>query len=189
MNDTRENIQAPVFLSAADQPPRPAQARPTTKPIRPSETFVRMVSADLRDKFTTGPAYKVLSRPENRVAWLQALHDIRDSIGAQNGHDNALLATHPDRAATGGPVSEAYAEAKRMVQDRKRRRLRVLQAVTERIGEVRRLIGVEPLEGRALGVVVDGLLAVQRCVAEGRSDDASQKIAALLRDLAEEAGQ
>lgn len=170
---------APVFKSAADPAPR-------VRSERPSREFERLVNEDLRDRFAAGPAYKVLSRPENRVAWLQTLNNILERISAQNGHDKALLAAHPDKPIGGGLVPQSYADAKRVIQERRRRRARAMQAVTERIGEVRRLIGVEPLEGRTLGIVVDGLLAVQRCVAEGRSDDASQKIAALLRDLAEE---
>lgn len=182
MSDTSVKAQAPVFISAADAPAEPAPPRPE----RPSREFERLVSEDLRDKFAAGPAYKVLSRPENRVAWLQTLHDIIQSIGAQNSHDNALLAAHPDKPHGGGHHSPAYADAKREIQERKRRRGRVVQAANDRISEVRRLIGAEPLEGRALGFVVSGLLAVQRCVEEHRSDDALQKITVMLRALTEE---
>lgn len=169
-------IPTPVFISAGEQSPEPHRERS-------SREFERLVAQDLRDKFAAGPAYVVLSRPENRVAWLQVLHDIRDSIGDQNAHDNALIAAHPDKPFGGGVTPESYANAKREIEDRKRRRSRAMQAVTDRIGEVRRLIGVEPLEGRTLGRVVDGLLAIRRCVDEGRCDDASQKIALMLRDL------
>lgn len=179
MSDSTAGINPPVFMSAGSQPPQPRQQRL-------SREFERLVKEDLRDKFAAGPAYAVLSRSENRIAWLQTLHGIRDSIGAQNAHDKALLAAHPDRPVGGGVTPESYANAKREIEDRKRRRSRAAQAVTDRISEVRRLIGVEPLEGRALGQVIDGLLTVQRCVTQRRCDDASQKIALLLRALSEE---
>ena len=166
---------APVFKSAADPAPR-------VRSERPSREFERLVNEDLRDKFAAGPAYKVLSRPENRVAWLQALTGIRESINAQNAHDNALLAAHPDKPS-GGPTPESYANAKREIEERKRRRSRAIQAVNERIGEAQRLIGIKSVEGRQLGVVVEGLLVAQSLVAEGRCDEASRKIAYLLRTL------
>jgi hypothetical protein len=175
-----ESHTLPVFVAADDQP---AQSLREFEE-RPDREFERLVNADLRDKFAACPAYKVLSRKDNLVRWLQTLNDIRESISAQNGHDNAALASHPDKPVGGGDTPQSYADAKREVVERKRRRSRAMQAVTARLGEVRRLIGTEPLQERAVGEVIDGLLMVRRCVLEGRDDAAMEKITSLILMLA-----
>ncbi|WP_280332052.1 hypothetical protein [Nocardia wallacei] len=166
-----------LFLSPADSTPeRPAE--------RPAREFQRLVNQDLRDRWAAGPAYKILSRPENLTRWLQVLTDIRHSIHLQNAHDNAVLNAHPGRSS-GDPDPE-YIQAKKTIADRKRARQRTLRGVNERTGEVRRLIGTQPVTGKPLGIVVQYLVHADSMLRDGEVDDARAKLAALLRMLTTE---
>lgn len=171
-------VPPPTFLAVGDPVPVFEE--------RPSREFERLVNDDLRDKFAAGPAYKILSRPENLVRWLQILVDIRRSILSQNTHDNAKLRAHPDRP-DGGPTPASYAAARQQVDSQKRSRERALRAVIERIGEVRRLIGTEPLTKRSLGIVVNVLVDADSMLRAGEVDDVRFKLAALLKTLQESA--
>lgn len=156
---------------------------------RPDWEFERLVNADLRDKSGTGSAYRVLALPENRVRWLYHLISISESIKVQHGIEKANLDAHPDKPLGGGPTPESYAEAKREMLERKRSRDRTMQAVTERIGEVRRLIGVDILPERAVGDVVAGLATVLQRLRVGEIEDASKFITGMIvRLVGEESG-
>ncbi len=151
---------------------------------RPDREFQRLVNADLRDKFAAGPAYAVLSRPENRVRWLHTLLSFRESIKTQTAHDRAALHTHPDKPVGGGFTPQAYADAKREMSERQRSRDRATQTIIERTGEVRRLIGTDLIPERAIGAVVGDLLTALRCLDDGNAADARRKIIALIVALA-----
>ncbi|MGW4720730.1 hypothetical protein [Nocardia sp. NPDC004260] len=145
--------------------------------------FERLVNADLRDPKGIGPQYAILRRKENRVRWLQTLVSIQQSIMQQNAHDNATLKAHPGRLRTSGRVSQAYLDAKREIEERKRPRERALRAVNERLGEARRLIGSDPLANSTAGRVVAYLAEVDLLLREGNVDDAVRKVRSLMWNL------
>lgn len=164
--------EQPVFIAAFDQPQE-----------RAGREFERLVNADLRDKFAAGPAYLIISRPENRVRWLQALISIQHSIMQQNAEDNASVRAHPDRP-TGGVAPASYIAAKQEVDSRKRSRERALRAVNERLGEVRRLIGTDPISKTTAGRLAACLADIDQYVADGELDCARYRLSALMRSLA-----
>lgn len=153
--------------------------RQDTAQWRPSLEFERLVDEDLRDKFGSGHAYAVLSRRENLVRWLQVLTDIRRSILSRNAHDNAVLRAHPDRP-DGGRTPRSYLEAKKAIDERKRARERLMEAVNERVGEVRRLIGATPLSRRTAGMVSQWLVDIDSTLRDGDVDDAREKLTVLM---------
>lgn len=167
-------VPLPLFMAATDQ----AQDRYSE---RPGREFERLVNADLRDRFAAGPAYKTLSRKENLFRWLQTLIDIEESIKVQKFHDRELLQTHPDKPIGGGLTPQSYADAKREIADRNRRRARTLQAISERIGEVRRLIGVEPVP--SVGEVVQRLLIIDSLLRDDDVESAREALATTLKKL------
>lgn len=165
----------PAFVAATD----PVQARSDRE-------FECLVNNDLRDKYAAGPAYAVLSRPENLVRWLHTLVGISESIKTQTAHDKAALHTHPDKPIGGGPTPQSYADAKQKMQERKRSRDRTMQAVIGRIREVQRLIGPDPVAQVALGAVVGDLVTVRQCICNGDAPAAVQLITNLICTLTSE---
>lgn len=148
--------------------------------------FERMVSADLRDKDGVRPGWAVLRSPINQLRWLTVLVGIRERISAQNAHENAALIAHPDRAHSGGPTSPAYAEAKAAHADRKRVRMRAMQAVKERITEAQQLIGTLPVSQAAAGRLVLELIEIDRILGEGSIEDARVKLRLTIQAVAAE---
>lgn len=168
--------QSPLFRAPESAPQR-SQHR------RDDADFEEMVNADLRDFHFTGPQVAVLRREENRVRWLQVLTDIRTSILSQNAHDNALLKAHPDRPEAGRNAKRSYLQAKREVEERKQSRERVLRGVNERIGEARRLIGVERVPLRTVGLMVHELVEVDSMLRDGSVEQARNRLASVMRLL------
>ncbi len=154
--------------------------RGAVKRERLGREFERLVNDDLRDKYAAGPAYAVLSRPENRIRWLHVLVGICESIKTQDAHDHAALYARPDKPVGGGPTPDAYAEAKRVMLERRRSRNRTMQAVEGRIREVRRLIGTDLVPERMVGDVVGELVTVLRVVRASDLEDAARRITALI---------
>lgn len=145
--------------------------------------FDNMVNADLRDKHGTGFAWEVLRAPINRVRWMTALVGIRESLNAQNAHENAALKAHPEHPGRGGPTPPAYAAAKAEYADRRRVRMRLMQAVKERITEAEQLIGTLPVSQVSAGRWALELVEVDRVLGEARFDDARVMVQGLLRSL------
>lgn len=152
-------------------------------PDRPSRPFERLVNDDLRDKYSAGPAYAILSRPENLLRWLHTLNEFRESILTQNAHENAILRAHPERAS-GGATLAGYAEDKRRIEERKRGRQRTLQAVNHRISEVECLIGPDPLSREMRGVIAGRLTEIDALLGNGDIDGAQKILRFLLRRVA-----
>ena len=146
--------------------------------------FERLVNADVRDRKGIGAQYALLRRKENRVRWLQMLIQIQHSIMQQSAQDNAYLKAHPSRATNGVPA-ESYLVAKKAVEERKAVRGRALRAVTERIGEARRLIGSDPLSDTTAGRLAASLVQVDLLLEQGDVASARRRVAGLLRLLGE----
>lgn len=144
-------------------------------------TFENMVNNDLRDKDGVGDGWAVLRAPVNRLRWLSVLAGIRRSIIAQNGHEIAALRAHPDRCS--GKPSLAYLQAKQEFEDRKRTRLRTMQAVEDRITEAQQLTGTLPVSNQTAGLLTVALVEVDRMLTERNVDGAQRKLRSTLRHL------
>ncbi|MGX1809694.1 hypothetical protein ACWIGI_28570 [Nocardia sp. NPDC055321] len=166
--------------------PKPASRNADGQGAEPP-TFEAMVNADLRDRYAAGPFYEVLRRNENRVRWLRALIEIRDSLNAQNAHDNSALKSHPDRP-DGGPTPASYLEAKQHFAERRRGRDKVMQLVIARIGEVRDLIGSSELAAGSRSAVVEVLAEIDSMLVHESVDEARGKLAWLMEQLGADRG-
>lgn len=143
--------------------------------------FENMVNADLRDKDGTGFAWEVLRAPVNRSRWLTALIGIRESINVQNAHDNAILKAHPGKSS--GAPTPGYVQARADHAERRRPRMRTMQAVMERITEAQQLIGTLPVSQVTAGRLAVELVDIDRILAEGSIEGARTKLQLTIKTL------